>query len=1129
MRNALTPGRDSEEGSNNVSFREYLDIRKRAGSSFSLDRGSRGSSAALSSAASSSSSLLHSVKEEESRDLRRVRQTSEEEEEEEEEDGTWEGAGASVLAGAAAGVRGGARAREREGAGARGAARENWLIVVHTLLYRFQVFGHFSMAMKKCLAREEKVRKQLVELQELLRRREEDKADLEKELRKSQFELRLASAGEEKRVEKLSELNEANLALKEEVKKMRRREEELQEKLQEKSADLNAFILKSQKQMDAMREEERIKERRIGELEEELQGLREEKEKTEVRVKYFQQQMSRFADYDLVKERMEALAGEVERLEQERRGREEVIEELREELSSDKNKLHALNLRVQNLILQRDHIQEEARAAQARLQEELDRVTDKVGGLMADKGQLKEPQLHELQRSLREKLGLVLVEDGRIREEFEEAVMRFKEKGVKGLPSSLGISRTESLAAPSKLMRRKEYERALPPAAAAAAASSRHVPYLPEEWNLVEETARKLVEERGRIVGELEDQLGMIPLGNLQLLQEVGELREKLGEARQQLGASRKLMEAHQRTMEKLQLKLINLGGVRSTSDMDKADSESQTRSWEEVVEEEALRLGVSEGRVKELEEERERLREEVKNRSERVANLKREVAIYRRRTEDSWGRVRQELEKEGGPVAPARRNEKLVDRSILDRLKAGSRESKGGETVGEEEVLDAIAEIYNSWYMEKANNCSQDTMLSFLYRHMLQQHKDPEVAEARSKLVLGRVGRLVGVRTTGLRVSFFSSLLNMDQDNLRDTAQHRLVTYMKILSSIPLRCEQEEEEATPPLSSKALLPRVLHFLKSLHSSEICWLSLEEATSFVRSRAKHGRRERIGPLLQELRTHSQREEEAESSWRAGVSVSVDFLLDLLVRHESSSASFSSLRDPFSASPEGGEEEEEGMDPEVFRIGVLRLAFGREFAGTLRSLLEGVKEQLDVSAAWHSYRLISLTVDQARKTIERLLMAPELVREAIRLAEEEEEEKGKAELLSSRGRAEPSNSIGRSVGAWKGDVTRLRARKGSTQAPEEAAAAEVTAAAAAAAAAPPSLTAHGVSPRLLLWKPADKGKSSGISVQMNLALSQEVSSARSKGGLLSARASQSPRPPLTKKPRPQTAVNPAQRR
>eukprot|EP00960_Hanusia_phi_P050724 760384-Hanusia_phi.AAC.2 len=660
-------------GSKGNSFREYLNIRNRTASSLSLDRASAGSSHTLSSAAASSSSLLHSVKE------------------------VGERAAASEVR-----AKGGREVEEAEtGAGAAaGGAGENWLVLVQELLYRFQVFEHFSLAMRKSSTREERLQQQHAQLLEELRRKEEERKGLEKELRRQQFELRLTAVGEEKRLEKLSQLNDENLALKEEVKRRRIKEEELQDRLKEKAEDLNAFILKSQKQMDAMREEERLKQQRIQELEEEASVLREERAKVEARIKYFQQQMVKFADYDALKDKLQALGREVERLEEEGKRREGLIEELRDELGSDKNKLHALNLRVQNLILQRDHLQEEAEAAQARLQEELDRVTDKVGSWMESKGPLKEEQLGELHRSLRAQLGLVLTEDRKTQEAFEEAVRRFKDKGVRGLPSSLGISRTESLAAPSKMIRRMEYDRAVPPPPAAAAAAAapppaaRHVPYLPEEWNLVEETARRLVEERGRLVGELEDQLELIPLGNLQLLHEVGELRDKLGETRKQLGASRKLLEAHQRTMEKLQMKLINMGGVRKTSDLDMADNETQTRSWEEVLEEEAPKRGGKDGRVRELEEENERLREEVKNRSERVANLKREVAIYRKRTEETWGHVRDELGMSRDFHPPGRHRDKLVDQGILERLKTSSREAKGSEVVEEEEVLDAIAEV---------------------------------------------------------------------------------------------------------------------------------------------------------------------------------------------------------------------------------------------------------------------------------------------------------------------------------------------------------------------------------------------------------------------------------------------------
>jgi hypothetical protein len=181
----------------------------------------------------------------------------------------------------------------------------------------------------------------------------------------------------------------------------------------------------------------------------------------------------------------------------------------------------------------------------------------------------------------------------------------------------------------------------------------------------------------------------------------------------------------------------------------------------------------------------------------------------------------------------------------------------------------------------------------------------------------------------------------------------------------------------------EALAPRTMTFLASGEDDKIAWLPFETAMEMVKSSFRSHPTFSLTPVTLLLQRHANanmRRATAGVRKTAGM-VSVDLLMDLLIKNHIDAESrvlsqgispFQYLTgiDPYAPPPP------DPLDlldqPEELRLSILKQAFGKDFLSTMKETLGELRKRTDPGAAWHCYSMMVQTIDTAHKSMHTLV-------------------------------------------------------------------------------------------------------------------------------------------------------------
>jgi len=229
----------------------------------------------------------------------------------------------------------------------------------------------------------------------------------------------------------------------------------------------------------------------------------------------------------------------------------------------------------------------------------------------------------------------------------------------------------------------------------------------------------------------------------------------------------------------------------------------------------------------------------------------------------------------------------------------------------------------------------------------------------------------------------------------------------------------------------EALAPRTMTFLASGEDDKIAWLPFETAMDVVKSSFRSHPTFSLTPVTLLLQRHANanlRRATAGVKKTAGM-VSVDLLIDLLIKnhidaesrvlsHGISPFQYLTGIDPYAPPPP---DPLELLDqPEELRLSILKQAFGKDFLSTMKQTLGELRKRTDPGAAWHCYSMMVQTIDTAHKAMHMLVeqAATDLAVQRVREVTEQLQD-ADAHAHVQTGRVPSGASSGRAPSATQG--------------------------------------------------------------------------------------------------------------
>jgi hypothetical protein len=229
----------------------------------------------------------------------------------------------------------------------------------------------------------------------------------------------------------------------------------------------------------------------------------------------------------------------------------------------------------------------------------------------------------------------------------------------------------------------------------------------------------------------------------------------------------------------------------------------------------------------------------------------------------------------------------------------------------------------------------------------------------------------------------------------------------------------------------EALAPRTMTFLASGEDDKIAWLPFETAMEMVKSSFRSHPTFSLTPVTLLLQRHANanmRHATAGVRKTAGM-VSVDLLMDLLIKNhiDAESRVLSQGISPFQYltgidphAPPPPDPLDLLDQPEELRLSILKQAFGKDFLSTMKETLGELRKRTDPGAAWHCYSMMVQTIDTAHKSMHTLVeqAATDLALQRVREVTEQLQD-ADAHAHVQTGRVPSGASSGRAPSATQG--------------------------------------------------------------------------------------------------------------